>query len=418
MKQLNISKLFDNKTFRKIISIVGAVMIWASVTLALKTDSQKTISNIPIDFSVEGTAVAALGLSPFDRSDEYVTVKISGNRGSINSVSKDDIAVTLSTGRVTSSGKHTVNVSVSLRGQIGNATIADYSPKSIQVTFDKAASKTLQVITDISNVTANKDFLLDKGYPSVQEITVSGPESIVNTIQSCSATVPTKRKDLKQSITVAAVPIVLYDANGNIVSNPNLTLDKETVDISVPVLKIKELPIAAHFINKPANFDDTSFAYTLSATKIQVAGPAETIDTISQIDIRYIDLKSVKPGDTVTLNVELPSGFLNISSLDTIDVTVPSNNMQEKSFSVNQFKLLSAPEGRNVTIVTQRLNNVVLVGDRGIIKNVTSQDIVAELDLSSVSTSGTFTIPATITIPNQQGVFWAYGNYEVVIRIN
>jgi len=418
MKHLNISRLFDNKTFCKVISIVGAILIWASVTLTVKTDSQKTISNIPIDFSVEGTAVAALGLSPFDRSEESVSVKLSGNRGSINSVSKDDILVTLSIGRVTGSGKHTIDVNVQLREQKGNAFIEDYSPKSIEVTFDKPASKTLQVITDISNVSTNKEFMLDKGYPSVKEITVSGPESIVSKIESCSATIANKRKDLKQSITVPSVPIVLYDSNGNEVSDPNLTLDKETVDISVPVLKIKELPIAAHFINKPATFDDVEFAYTLSETKIQVAGPAETIDTISQIDVRYIDLKAVKPGDTVSLNVELPSGFLNISNISTVDVTIPSNNMQEKAFSVNQFKLLSAPEGKNITIATQRLNNVVLVGERNIIKSITSQDIIAELDLSSVSTTGTVTVPATISVPGQQGVFWAYGNYEVIIRIN
>ena len=211
---------------------------------------------------------------------------------------------------------------------------------------------------------------------------------------------------------------MLYDENSNIVSNPNITLDKDSVDISVPVLKIKELPIAAHFINKPANFNDASFAYTLSATKIEVAGPAETIDTMSQIDIRYVDLKNAKPGDVVTLNVELPSGFINVSNISTVDVTVPSNNMQEKSFTVNQFKLIGTPENKKATLSTKRLNNVVLVGDRNIINNITAQDIVIEVDLSNITTNGTVTVPATITVPSQQGVFWAYGNYEVVIRIS
>ncbi|MBE6788236.1 MAG: hypothetical protein E7539_01060 [Ruminococcaceae bacterium] len=418
MKHLNISRLFDNKTFCKIFSIIGAIVIWSSVTLALKTDSQKTIRNIPIDFSVDGTAVAALGLSTFDHSDDVVSIKVSGNRGSLNSVSKDDFSVTLSVGRVTTAGKHTIHVDVSLKEQIGNLAIEDYSPKSIQVTFDKPASKTIPVSTDISNISAGADFMIDKGYPSVQEITVSGPESVVNTVSSCIAKVDTKKKDLKQSITFPAIPIVLYDENSNIVSNPNITLDKDSVDISVPVLKIKELPIAAHFINKPANFNDASFAYTLSATKIEVAGPAETIDTMSQIDIRYVDLKNAKPGDVVTLNVELPSGFINVSNISTVDVTVPSNNMQEKSFTVNQFKLIGTPENKKATLSTKRLNNVVLVGDRNIINNITAQDIVIEVDLSNITTNGTVTVPATITVPSQQGVFWAYGNYEVVIRIS
>lgn len=419
MKHLNISRLFYNKTFCKIVSIIGAVLIWAAVTLTFKTESEKVFRNVPIDFSVEGTAVAALGLSTFDHSQDSVNIRLSGSRGALNSVSKDDFSVTLSVGRVTTAGKHTIRVDVSLKEQIGNLTIVDYSPKSIQVNFDKLAAKTLSITTDISNLSAEDEYMLDKGYPSSQEVTLSGPESVVNTITSCVASINDKKRVIKETITVPSVPLVLYDENGNVVSNSNIILDKEVVDISVPVLKIRELPIAAHFINKPSNFSDVDFSYTLSTTEIEVAGPAETIDAMSQIDVRYVDLKAVKPGDTIPLNVELPSGFINVANVTTVDVTIPSNNMQEKKFTVNQFKLIGTPEDKNVSLVTKRLNNVVLVGERDIINSITAQDIVVEVDLSSVTlSSGTTTIPATITVPSQKGVFWAYGSYEVVIRSN
>ncbi len=419
MKHLNISRLFDNKTFCKIFSIVGAIFIWAAVTLTVKTDSEKIIRNVPIDFSVDGTAVAALGLSTFDHSEDAVDIKLSGTRGALNNVTKDDFVVSLSVGRVTTAGKHTVYVDVSLRDSNNKLTVIDYSPKSIQVTFDKRATKVLPIVTDISNLSAKAEFMLDKGYPTAQEVTISGPENVINTVSSCIAKVSERKKDMTETASFTSVPLTLYDQSGNIIESESITFDKEVVDISVPVLKIKKLPIAADFINKPANFTDSEFGYTLSLTEIEVAGPVETIDAMSQLYVRYVDLRTVKPGDVVTLNVDLPSGFINIANIPSVDVTIPSSNMQQKTYSVNQFKLIGAPEDKEISLVTKKLSNVVLVGERTIINSITAQDIVIEVDFSTATLSGgVTTLPATITVPNKKGVFWAYGTYEVVVRTN
>ncbi len=417
MKHFNISRLFDNKTFCKVFSIIGAVIIWSAVTLTVKTESEKIIRNVPIDFSVEGTAVAALGLSTFDHSEDAVDITLSGSRGALNSVTKEDFLVSLSVGRVTTTGKHTVYIDVSLRDQNKNLTVLDYSPKSIQVNFDKLSTKTLPITTDISNLSAKDEFMLDKGYPTSQEVTISGPESVINTVTNCIAKINDRKKDLTETATFTSVPLVLYDESGNTVESQSITFDKEVVDVSVPVLKIKKLPIAADFINKPTNFTDSEFAYTLSLTEIEVAGPVETIDAMSQLYVRYVDLKSVKPGDVVTLDIELPSGFINIANTTSVDVTIPSNNMQQKTFSVNQFKFISAPEDKEISLITKKLSNVVLVGERTIINSITAQDIIIEVDFSATTlSSGVTTLPATITVPTKKGVFWAYGSYEVVVR--
>lgn len=419
MKKMKTSRLFDNKTFCKIISIVGAIGIWATVTLTVKTDSERVIRNIPIDFSVSGTAVEALGLSSFDRSDEDIDITLSGNRGSLNSVSKEDFVVSLSLGRVTKAGKYTVQLDVALKDPLGSVEIVDFSPKSIQVSFDRSASKTLAVNADISDMSAKEGYMLDKGYSSIPEVTITGPESIIKTISSCVADVESKKKVLEETLAVSDVPLTLYDENGNVVSNPFVVLDKDKVNISVPVLKIKDLPIVAHFINMPTNFVQEDFDYTLSNSDIQLAGPEETIDGMSQLDIRYVDLKTIKPGDTVSLNVELPAGFINVSNTETVDVYIPSENMSERHFSVKEFNVIGVPEDKDVSVITRRLNNVILTGKTNILKSITANDIVVEVNLSSTTLSGgTMTVPATITVPGKSGVFWAYGDYEVVISSN
>ncbi len=417
MKKIAGSSLFDNKTFCKVISVIGAIAIWAIITLTVKTNSERLIRNVPIDFSLTGTAVEALGLNAFERSDEALNIRLAGNRSSINAVSKEDFIVTLSTGRVTKAGKYTVKVDVSLKEEIGNAEIIDYSPKSIQVAFDRTATKALPVTVDVSDISAKNGFMLDKGYPSVPEVTVSGPESIIKSITSCVADIDSKNSILEETLVVSDIPISLFDENGNKVTSPFVVLDKEKTDVSVPVLKVKELPIFVHFINMPANFGEKDFKYTLSSQDIQLAGPEETIDAMTQLDVRYVDMKTTKPGDVVTLNVELPAGFVNLSNTQTVDVTIPSENITRKQFSVKEFKVIGAPEDSNVRFVTKRLNNVTLYGDKTVLRSIAANDIVVEVNLSGTTLSGgTMTVPATITVPGKTGVFWAYGDYEVVIR--
>lgn len=417
MKKIAGSSLLDNKTFCKVISVIGAVVIWAFITLTVKTSSERLIRNVPIDFSLAGTAVEALGLNAFERSDEALNIRLAGNRSSINAVSKEDFIVTLSTGRVTKAGKYTVKVDVSLKEEIGNAEIIDYTPKSIQVSFDRNATKTLPVTADISEMSAKDGFMLDKGYPSVPEVTVSGPESIIKNIATCVADIEAKNSILEETLAVSDVPLSLFDENGNKVSNTYVVLDKEKTDVSVPVLKVKELPIFIHFINMPANFVEKDFKYTLSSKDIQIAGPEETIDAMTQLDVRYVDMKTTKPGDVVTLNVELPAGFANLSNTQTVDVTIPSENITRKQFSVTEFKVIGSPEDSDVRFVTKRLNNVTLYGEKSVLKSIAANDIVVEVNLSGTTLSGgSMTVPATITVPGKTGVFWAYGDYEVVIR--
>ena len=417
MKNLNISRLFDNKTFCKIFSIVGAIIIWASITLTTQTDSESTIRNIPIDFSVSGTSVEALGLSAFNRSDESVNVRVSGTISNINATKAEDFDVTLSLGNVTSAGKYTVQVDVKLNDSARNVSIIDYSPKKVEIDFDRTASKTLQVETNISNMSAKEGYLLDKGYASSQQVSIIGPETLVKTVASCVAEVESSDKALDKSFTVSQVPLVLYDENKNVIKNNGITMDKEIVDVTVPVLKIKKLPLSLRFLNAPSKFDSDKFKYSLSATEIEVAGPDATIDSMSQIDIGYADLKNIHPGDTISMPITLPSGFVNVDNINAVDLSIPKDNLVEKKYTAKNFNIIGVPDNKTVKVITKQLSNVTIAGGEEIINQITANDIVVEINLTDTTISnGTTTVPAVITVPGKSGVFWICGNYEVVIR--
>jgi len=417
MKNLKFSRLFDNKTFCKIFSIVGAIIIWASITLTTQTDSESTIRNVPINFSVSGTSVEALGLNAFNKSEEFVDVRVSGTIANINATSAEDFDVSLSLGNVTAAGKYTIQVDVKLTDSARNVSIIDYSPKKIEIDFDRTASKTIAIETSISNMSAKEGYLLDKGYASSQQVSIIGPETLVKTVNSCIAEINANGKVLDKSFTISDVPLVLYDANKNVINNSGITMDKESVNVTVPVLKTKKLPLSLSFINAPTKFDSSKFAYSLSVKEIEVAGPETTIDSMSQIDIGYADLKNIHPGSTISMPITLPSGFVNVDNISAVDLTIPDEKLIEKKFTAKTFNIIGAPDNKTVKVITKQLSNIVVAGDANLVGQITSNDIVVEINLTDTNISnGTTTVPATITIPGKSGVFWVYGNYEVVIK--
>lgn len=63
-----------------------------------------------------------------------------------------------------------------------------------------------------------------------------------------------------------------YNVDGQLSDMSQVTVDRETVDVTVPVLQIKTLPIKVSFINMPTGFDMNTLEYTLSQDTIEIAG--------------------------------------------------------------------------------------------------------------------------------------------------
>ena len=78
---------------------------------------------------------------------------------------------------------------------------------------------------------------------------------------------------------------------------------------------------------------------------------------------------------------------------------------------------MNQPANFDVTVNTQSISNVQIVGDASIIENVSASDIVAEVDLSgSEIAAGQFKVPVNIVIPGK-GLVWAKGDYAVVVVV-
>ncbi|MFA9381766.1 MAG: YbbR-like domain-containing protein [Acetanaerobacterium sp.] len=413
MKKLGIRKLLYNDRVLMILSIILGIIVWAFVVNVIDPDKDQGVTGIPVTFDNE--SLERLGLSVISLDNKTVEIGVLGNRMTVSELKADDFIASVSLVGVDVPGTYDLEVQVSKKLQNTDYDIIQpTSPIMVHVRFDKYVSKKITLSADLSSLSAPLGYIMERHYITPGEVTVSGPETDVARVSKCMV-VPELPEKVDKTYIVSG-GIVLYDVMGELVDMTNLRLDRERADVTIPVLKQKTLPIEMKFINIPANFPIDELDYTLSDTKIRVAGPAETVDTLSEINIGYLDLKLVEPESVFAFDVELPEGFVNIDNITTVKVDFAIADFEVRKFNIKTITTINEPANYNITIATKGINNVSIVGPPDVLDQLTAGDIVAEVDLADhdLGTGSQHNVPVQIVIPSR-GTVWAIGDYSVVI---
>lgn len=417
MKKIGFRKLFYNDRFLMIISVILGIIVWAFVVNVVDPNKEQRVTGIPVAFDT--TSLEKLGLSVVYVSNKTVEIDVVGNRLPVSQITSDDFITSVSLFGVDSPGTYDLEVQVSKKYQNTDYNIIQpTSPIIVSVRFDKYVTKKMPLSIDLSSVTVPSGYIMGKHYITPAEIAISGPETDVARIAKCLVVPDPALPETVDKATVGSGGIVLYDVTGKPVDMTNLKLDRERADVTIPVLKQKVLPIEVEFNNLPDNFLVDELQYSLSDTEILVAGPAETIDTMSKVSVRYVDLKLVEPNSVFVFDIELPEGFENIDNVTSVKVDFSIADYEVRKFNVKTINIVNEPTNYEVALATKGINNVQIVGPAEILEQITAGDIVAEVDVSDrdLGTGSQHNVPVRIIIPSR-GVVWAIGDYSVVITV-
>ena len=85
------SRLFEKDVVIKITSIIAAIAIWFVISVSQYPIIDEVVFNVPIQIELEGTYAEASGYQAMTQSVETVTVYLTGNRGEVGNIKKDQI---------------------------------------------------------------------------------------------------------------------------------------------------------------------------------------------------------------------------------------------------------------------------------------------------------------------------------------
>lgn len=401
-------------------AVACAVLAWLIVTMYFDQESDKTVTVSNITYTYQSSTYSSLGLDIVETPEiSGVTVRIKGSGTIIGGIRESDIMVYPKYSTVRGAGTVTLELGArfitSDYDNLGIELIVE-NPTTVTVVFDNVSEKTMRVTADTSQIAIADGFILNSVSSVPAEVTLTGPTSELEQIDSVVATVTSEEK-LSDSVTLEA-PLEMRDANGNVVTPQYTTMDSDTAAITLNVLQVRELPLTVNFIGLPSGFDESSLKYSLDRSTLRVAGPARTISKMNELSVASLDLgQSFAFDRDYQLSVELPDGIVSQDGITTVTLTFDTTNMASTTLNISNIRVINVPSDMEVDVLTSRISGVTLYGPADEIEELSAENVQAQVDCQSISvTAGQQTLPVTIQIPSSSRIF-SVGSYTVQCAI-
>lgn len=413
--KFDFTDAFATKAFRIIFSIVVAVALWTYVVHSENPNVDWVVRNIQVQFANED-ALTNSNLVLTDVDVRAVTLEFTGRRNEVTKLTNSNITLTVDLSEIARSGS--VTGSYQLHYEI------DYPSgvNNVEVTrasSDFVAVKVESLVTKVVEIRGVNECSIAEGYQSkpmifdTETIEVSGPESAVKLVDCAKVTL--ERENVSRTIQ-ENVDVVLIDAEGHELLGDNLTMSHPKVSVTLPIVMVKEIPLAVTFIYG-ASATENNVSYEINPKIIQISGDPDTLSTINQINLGTIDLTSFSMSTTETYPITLPDNVDNLSGNATATVQVEVLDQSIGRISANNIQYRNATEGFDVMVITQSLD-ILLRGPEESVNKITSSNIRIVADLSELgNATGTMSVEAKVYIDGYSNVD-AIGVYRISISVN
>lgn len=386
------SKSKKHDLIAKILCVVLATFLWFYVIDEQSPTSERTFSDIPVTFA--NSSKMAEGFAVISGHNYSVDVVLSGKRSDLNRISSSDILASVDLSGIQSAGEYPLNISII---SPSNTAVKSQTPGSLYVYVDKTITRTFEIKCAYTGGTSdNESLILGTLTPSRNYITVTGPEEEVLKVShglvNLSLGVIDKTVRLREKV-------VLVDANSIEIDNPYIKTDITDVDVSVPVYKIKEVPVHVNY--KHGYFDAGTIKEELYPSTVTIKGPVDLINTVDKIETEPFDEQVMESSVSLQLACSLPAGVSFYGSETKISAKFTVDNFSKRTFVINRSNIIiqNPSDEFDFEIINEAVD-IQFSGVESYLSGIYPGTLRVYVDASSITAPGTYKeVPLIISRP-------------------
>ncbi len=394
-----------------------AVFVWLAVVVNVSPETTRVIQDVKV--VIDTDVPSQFGLGVFGKSDFTVDVTVKGKKYMISptTLSSEDIVVTAQTTNVDSAGTRTLQLKAESASGSTDYSISSISQKTIDVYFD--TTKTIQMVIE-PDVVADGFNIVSDGYTtgainlSETSVTISGPSTEVNRIEKVVA-----RLSLTEPLSAnKSSDAVLYALDDTGSSKFNyLTMNINTVVLTIPVLQVKSVKTTVAFKNAPDEYVLSPLSFTVSPNKDSFKISVDDYDKTTSFSVGTIDFKQLSPDNHVFEFDSKDIAVADSSKTESFRVNVDMDGFTTDYFTFPSAKVTANNPEKKSYKISGLNKSVVVVGTAKNLEGITVDDISVEVDLAAVDiTRGqTISIPAVVSVKSSN--CWVYGTYTVEVTL-
>lgn len=407
------NKLLDSKVFWAVISLIASLFIWVYITGTQEEIISQSFNNVEVMLIGEDTLQATRGYVVTNVSAETVSVKISGTRGNIGTLSASDVKAVIDVSLISSTGTLTQYYTLTYPDNVNEDAVSLVSSNPQTISFDvtKMSSKSVPVEAKFVGSTA-ENYIAGEVEFEPKTIKVSGPESMLEKIDHIYAEMG--GDDLTMTRT-AEIPIVLIDKDGNTMESEGLEFDVPTVTVTIPISMMKEVPLYVQCVYG-AGATEENTVISIEPNKIMISGDTEIVSGINRIDLATIDLTDFSLTHQDTYLIPLPNGVENVTGVAQADVKIEITGVDTKVFTVTNISTRNLPSGYTLEEITTQSLEVRIRAPQDVLDQLQPSNLSAVADLSDITQSGDMFVPVRIVVDGFTDA-GAVGEYNIGIKV-
>lgn len=407
------NKLLDSKVFWAVISLIASLFIWVYITGTQEEIITQSFNNVEVMLIGEDTLQATRGYVVTNVSAETVSVKISGTRGNIGTLSASDVKAVIDVSLISSTGTLTQYYTLTYPDNVNEDAVSLVSSNPQTISFDvtKMSSKSVPVEAKFVGSTA-ENYIAGEVEFEPKTIKVSGPESMLEKIDHIYAEMG--GDDLTMTRT-AEIPIVLIDKDGNTMESEGLEFDVPTVTVTIPISMMKEVPLYVQCVYG-AGATEENTVISIEPNRIMISGDTEIVSGINRIDLATIDLTDFSLTHQDTYLIPLPNGVENVTGVAQADVKIEITGVDTKVFTVTNISTRNLPSGYTLEEITTQSLEVRIRAPQDVLDQLQPSNLSAVADLSDITQSGDMFVPVRIVVDGFTDA-GAVGEYNIGIKV-
>lgn len=392
---------FGNNLGLKIIALFFSAFLWLIVVNASNPIGSQTFSDIPVQI-INDDIIKSSGEVYQVIGESTVSVVVYANREVRQKLDPEDIIATADISQMdTSTNLIPIDISIPEYSEDYDSAVA--VPRNIRIQREKSGSKVLALTAETDGTSPRDGYMIGSLTADPNNVTITGPQSALDQIDRAVARVEVEgiSKD-----TTRKADLVLYDANGNALSQTQLdnNLGEDGVSVTVEVLKEKTVSLEFDASGTPAE----GYRYTGCTSvpeSIRICGKSSDVSDVDEIrvpaSVIRVDGASAPVEQTVDITAYLPDGISlvdeNAGSI-TVTAMVEEEGTRTIRMLVSSVRMSNLAEDLEVDYEPDAEITLRFGGEQQALDVLDISNAVS-IDLSDYTEPGEYEVPVEVNTP-------------------
>ena len=416
-----MKKWITNNLGLKILALFVSVGLWI---IAININDPVSENTYTVNVTLQNSGVLSSAGKYFEVKDnsDRIKVVVRGTRTALSQFNQTDIVATADVSKITEDNLVPIELSTTKQSD----KIEGIRSESQYVKLALEDVRRLQMPIEVKVLNDPADgYILGATQTSQNVVILSGPESIINQVESAAVEIDVSgaTTDVKISL-----PIHLYSEEDDIIDTSKVNMSVQEISTTASILQKAVVPLIAIPQGTPTQ------GYVLNGiieglpTEITIAGKSNIVSKIPYIDIsESLDVNDIYQDTSYEININdyLPDGVSLVGTVGNngiLDISVGVDKESEKTIVLDPeaIQVIGVPEGFSATV--SDLENDVEVpvsGLKSLLVAVDESKLVPIINVDKYLSNNEMTIekghldiPLDITLPDNVRL-----SREVKVRI-